>query len=125
MKAPAFPFVLEFLEPVAPYSRPMFGCTAVYIGEKIVLALRDRPTERQCNGIWIATTSEHHASLKQDLPGLCSISVLGPGVTGWQMIRSSDPDFESQAETLCDLIRRGDPRIGKTPERKRRKGAKA
>lgn len=103
----------------------MFGCTAVYIGDKIVLILREKPSEPKSNGVWIATTREHHAALKKDFPSLCSISVLGPGETGWQMIRASDPDFEAHAEKICELVRRGDPRIGKIPERKKRANTKA
>jgi hypothetical protein len=36
-------FVLEALAPLSPYTRPMFGCLAVYVKDKIVL-IRDRPT---------------------------------------------------------------------------------
>jgi hypothetical protein len=99
----------------------MFGCTAVYVGEKIVLVLRDKPTESESNGIWIATTPEHHAALKVDFPSMCNISVLGPGQTGWQMIRATDPELETFAERLCEYIRRGDVRIGKIPKRKKAK----
>jgi hypothetical protein len=32
-------FVLDALAPLSPYTRPMFGCLAVYIKGKIVLIL--------------------------------------------------------------------------------------
>src|SRR5215831_12577927 len=35
-------FVLEALAGLAPRTHPMFGCLAVYVGEKIVLILRDK-----------------------------------------------------------------------------------
>ncbi len=35
-------FVLDALAPLAPTTRPMFGCLAVYVEDKIVLILRDR-----------------------------------------------------------------------------------
>ena len=114
-----FSFVLELLEDLQPETRPMFGCTAVYVGEKIVLVLRDRPTAPECNGIWIATTRDHHRSLKRDLPSLKSIAVLGEGETGWQMVSAQESDFETSAEQICEMVRASDPRIGKVPKRRK------
>jgi len=47
-------FVLEAISKLSPYTRPMFGCLAVYVKDKIVLILRDKPTAD--NGVWLATT---------------------------------------------------------------------
>src|SRR5215813_13064076 len=81
-----FDFVLELLDPLAPYTRPMFGCTSVYIEDKIVLILRRKATAPQDNGVWLATTCDHHTSLRKEFPNLRSISVLGHGVTAWQIL---------------------------------------
>jgi len=118
-KPAPFPFVLEALEPLGPTTRPMFGCLAVYVEDRIVLALRDKPEPAQDNGVWLATSAEHHASLREELPSLRSISVLGAGVTGWQVLPSESPDFEDEVLRAMDLIRGGDPRIGKVPKGKR------
>ncbi len=32
----------------------MFGALAVYVGDKIVFLLRDRPSDPQANGVWLA-----------------------------------------------------------------------
>lgn len=114
-----FGFVLDELADLDPWTRPMFGCLAVYVGERIVLVLRDRPTYPEDNGVWIATTVEHHASLSKELPGLRSIRALGDGVTGWQSLSAGAPDFEEAVMHACALVRRGDPRIGKVPARRR------
>ena len=37
-------FVLEAISTLSPYTHPMFGCLAVYVKDKIVLILRDKPT---------------------------------------------------------------------------------
>ena len=95
----------------------MFGCTAVYIGQKIVFVLRDKPPAQDC-GVWVATVVEHHASLRREFPELRSISVLGPGVTGWQNLPADSPSFERAIERACELIEQGDPRIGKIPKKK-------
>ncbi len=118
-------FVLEALAPLAPRTRPLFGCLAVYIGSKIVLALRDKPTAIASNGVWLATTEEHHQSLRHEFPYMQSIPVLGPGVTGWQILPANAPDFEEAAIHACELISANDARIGKIPRSvKRRKPAK-
>src|SRR5690242_17807955 len=65
-KAPPYEFVLEALAPLRPRTNPMFGCLAVYAGEKIVLILRDRPAHTADNGVWLATTREYHESLRRD-----------------------------------------------------------
>jgi len=59
-----YEFVLDALAPLAPTTRPMFGCLAVYVEEQIVLILRDRHDSREDNGVWLATTAEHHESLQ-------------------------------------------------------------
>src|ERR1700691_3881155 len=117
-----FPFVLDALAPADPYTRPMFGCTAVYVGEKIMLILRDKPEPAGSNGLWVATTENHHASLRRELPSMRSIAVLGPGVTGWQMIAWDAPSFEEEALRAVALMLAGDPRIGKVPKARRPRG---
>lgn len=119
-KAVPHEFVLEALASVSFYTRPMFGCLAIYVAEKIVLILRDKPNHVSDNGVWLATTEEHHASLRQDFPNLRSIAVLGKGVTGWQILPSDAPDFEEAAMHACELVIAGDPRIGKVPGRRRK-----
>lgn len=113
---PPFSFIIDYLAHKEPVVKPMFGCHAIYIGRKIVLMLRKRPTHRSVNGIWIATGKEHHQRLKKLLPSMKSIDVLGNGETNWQMIPERAKDFESSAMTLCELILKGDPGIGKIPK---------
>lgn len=110
-----FEFVLDALAQVSPWTRPMFGCTAVYVEEKIVLILRDKTTQRADNGVWLATTREHHQSLQREFPNMRSIRVLGKKVTGWQVLPATAPDFEEAAMRACEMIVAKDPRIGKIP----------
>ena len=123
-KGPPFPFVLEALDSAAPVTKPLFSCLAVYIGPRIVFALRDRPTHLSDNGVWIATTQEHHSSLLREFPHMRSIGVLGKPITGWQLLPADAPDFESAALHACELVLRHDPRIGKIPAAKRSKSAR-
>jgi hypothetical protein len=113
-------FVLEALSSVAPETRPMFGCLAIYVGDKIVGVLRDKRDETaQDDGMWLATTIEHHESLRSDFPRMRSIRVLGKDVTGWQILPVDAPDFEESALLACEFIIAGDSRIGKVPASRR------
>ena len=112
-------FVLEAIASLSPRTRPMFGCLAVYVGERIVLILRDKANHLEDNGVWLATTEEHHKSLKREFPRMRSIAVLGEKVTGWQVLPADVEDFEETALRACELVITGDPRIGKVPGAKR------
>lgn len=114
-----FSFVLDELDELGPTTRPMFGCTAVYVGPRIVLVLRERPDPSD-DGVWVATTAEHHASLRRELPSLRSITVFGPGESGWQVIPAAVETFEEEVLRVCAMVRKADPRVGKVPRGKKR-----
>src|SRR5262245_57194136 len=99
-----FSFVLERLLPLKPEVRRMFGCHAVYTGDIIVLVLRQRADHPEANGVWVATTMEHHASLKKSLPSLRSVYLLSDGVaeTNWQMIPVESESFEEEVINACE-----------------------
>ena len=115
-------FVLDALASLSPLTRPMFGCLAIYVGEKIVLILRDKRDQAVDNGVWLATTAEHHPSLRREFPNMRSIQVLGKKVTGWQVLPADAEDFEQAALHACELVLAGDPRIGKVPGARRASG---
>jgi hypothetical protein len=121
-KAVPHEFVLDAMAALSPWTRPMFGCLAVYVGEKIVLILRDKREPDADNGVWLATTLEHHESLRREFPHMRSVGVLGKKVTGWQVLPAGAPDFEEAALRACELISARDPRIGKVPKAKRGSG---
>jgi hypothetical protein len=118
-----FAFVLDAVAEADAYTRPFFGCTAVYVGDAIVFVLRDKPAAPADNGVWIATTRPHHASLRRELPSMRSITVFGDGETGWQLIPAEDDAFEEQVIHACELVVAGDARIGKIPKKRARKAA--
>jgi hypothetical protein len=108
-------FVLDAISTLSPYTRPMFGCLAIYVKDKIMLILRDKPKSTVDNGVWLATTQEHHRSLRREFPNMRSIQVLGKPVTGWQVLPVDSPDFESAVLRACELVLAEDHRIGKIP----------
>jgi hypothetical protein len=106
-------FVLDAIAQLSPRTRPMFGCLAVYVKEKIVFILRDKRNNTPDDGVWLATTEEHHESLRREFPNIRSISVLGKEVTGWQVLPADALDFEESVIRACALVLAGDVRIGK------------
>jgi hypothetical protein len=124
-KAVPHEFVLEALAPLEPMTRSMFGCLAIYVEEKIVLILRERHDSKADNGVWLATTAEHHASLQRDFPRMRSIRIFAQKVTHWQVLPTDDPDFEEAALRACAFIRAHDPRIGKIPRRRSNPSSRA
>jgi len=116
-------FVLDAIAARSPETRSMFGCLAVYVENKIVLVLRDKVDETADNGVWLATTEEHHESLRREFPNMRSIQVFGKKVTGWQVLPVDAPDFEEAALRACELIVASDPRIGKVPGARRASGS--
>jgi len=111
-------FVLDAIASLSPGTRSMFGCLAVYVEDKIVLALRDRGEMTEDNGLWLATTEEHHDSLRREFPNMRSIKSFGKAITGWQILPADAPDFEQAALRACELIVAKDPRIGKMPKKR-------
>jgi hypothetical protein len=120
-KVVAFDFVLEELYSIEPTVKAMFGCHAIYVRGKIVLMLRRKETYQYDNGVWIATTRDHHMSLRKDFPAMRTIRLFGGPESEWQNLPADSDDFEADVIKVCKLILKGDLRIGKIPKPRRAK----
>jgi hypothetical protein len=69
-----------------------------------VLILRDKHDSSADDGVWLATTHEHHDSLRREFLSMRSIQILGEKVSGWQVLPSDSADFENAAMRACELI---------------------
>lgn len=49
-----------------------------------------------------------------------SIKVFDPGESGWLVLHMDDGDFESSVNQVCGFILKGDKRMGKIHNRKRK-----
>jgi hypothetical protein len=96
----------------------MVGCFAVYVKDKIVLALRNRKEHPLDNGVWIATKREYHESLRIDFGSIRTIRLLGESKSNWQNLPVDADTFEEEVVKACKLILKGDTRIGTISKKK-------
>lgn len=117
-----FDFVLEELAELEPRVKPMFGCYAVYVAEKIIFILREKKDKtKRDDGVWLGTYVENHKELKAIFPKMRSIELFGTHPTAWQVLSVASTDFEESVMKACEMVRQEDPRIGRTPKKKLRK----
>jgi hypothetical protein len=115
-------FVLEALAPLNPEVRRMFSGFAVYVGDRLLLMLRDHTKSPKDNGIWLVLAEgidPADPSLRRDFPSLRSIQLLGNKISHWLLLPSDSADFEMEVLNACDLILRRDPRLGRIPQSRR------
>lgn len=118
-RQPRFQFVLDELAPLRPAVRQMFGFTYVYLDERLLLSLRDSAKQPRFNGVWLYTDAEHIESLRREfasLPRRCFWKSVKSG-SGWVILAAELESFEEYAFHVCELILRGDQRIGRVTRR--------
>lgn len=108
-----FPFVLEELVSLRPTIKRMFGFTYVYLEHKLLFALRDSVKRSGTNGLWIFTTYEHLESLAREFPLLPRRQLWRSGKNCWIVLASRLEDFEEYAFKACELVLKGDRRVGR------------
>lgn len=108
-----FPFVLEELDSIRPTIKRMFGFTSVYLDDKLLCSLRDSKRQPGSNGMWLYTTTEQVESLSREFPQLPKRQLWRSGKNAWVILASRLEDFEEYAFKACDLILKGDQRIGR------------
>ena len=126
-KSAPYPFLLEALDPLKPEVRPMFSGFAVYVGEKIVLMLRDSPKHPEDNGVWLVFSEKADLTdpgIRENFPSLRLIRLLGGKIAHWRLIPADSPSFESEALHVCELLLKHDMRLGRIPQSRRTRPSK-
>jgi hypothetical protein len=95
--------------------RPMFGGKAAYLDGRLTLYFSAK--KEPWRGVLVCTDRVHHASLLADHPELAPHSILPK----WLYLPESADRFESVAERLVLLAKHRDPRLGVSPQPKKRK----
>jgi len=126
-RSPPYPFILEALTPLEPEVRPMFSGFAVYVGDKIVLMLRDSAKHPEDNGVWLVFSESANLAdpgIHRDFPSLRLIGLLGGKIAHWRLIPADGPTFESEALHACELLLKHDPRFGRVPQSRQTRPAR-
>lgn len=100
----------------------MFSGFAVYVGEKIVLMLRDSPKHPEDNGVWLVfseTAKLDDPGIHEEFPSLRLINLLGGKIAHWRLLPADSSTFESEALHACELLLKHDRRFGRIPESRR------
>ena len=108
-----------------PVIKQMFGFTHVYLDERLLCSLRDSAKQSATNGMWLYTGVEHLESLGGEFPQLPRRCLWRSGRNGWVILASRLEGFEEYAYRACELILRGDRRIGKVSRRGSRSKAES
>lgn len=105
----------------------MFSGFAIYVGEKIVLMLRDSPKHPEDNGVWLVfseTANLADPGISRDFPSLRLINLLGGKIGHWRLIPADSATFESEALHVCELLLKHDGRFGRIPQSRQTRPAK-
>ena len=115
-------FVLEALMPLQPEVRRMFSGFGVYVGDRIVVMLRDHQKSPRDNGVWLVLSESADPGdpeLRSEFPSIRRIELLRNKIGHWLLIPSDSPSFEMEALHACDLLLLRDPRLGRIPKSRR------
>lgn len=99
----------------------MFGCTAVYVDERIVFVLRKKGSPD--DGVWVAYEPAHEPEVLELLPALQPITLFGAS-HGWRKLAATSASFEEDVLRACALVRAGDERLGKVPQSRKPRAAR-
>ncbi|TPN89074.1 hypothetical protein [Aquimarina algicola] len=114
-----YDFILERLYPLELRHKKMFGIDAFYYKEKIVFCLREKESNNDDNGVWIATKIDFHESLKEQIKDLRMIKMYP--IKSWILLPADSDYFEEGVETIATLIKQNSPYVGVIPKPKKKK----
>jgi hypothetical protein len=104
-------WVVESLMEESSYlEKSMFGCQAVYLHGRLVLALSSG--EEPWNGLLIPTEHQFHDAIMKDFRDVVQHSVLKK----WLYLPEASEDFETVAQDIVEAIRMNDLRFGVEPK---------
>lgn len=120
-KRPPYDFILEELGDIVTDIKPMFGAYGLYRDGQILMILRKKEKFDNDTGMWLGVAEGCVPDIQKDIPELRDLEMFGTGPTAWQVLGEDISNFEEVAIQICDLIKRRDPRIGRTPKNKLKK----
>ncbi len=120
-KSPPYDFILEELGNIVTGIKPMFGAYGIYRDDQILMILRKKEKFDNDTGMWLGVVNGEYDSIRKTIPELRDLEMFGPGPTQWQVLGEDLDNFEEVALQICALIKKKDPRIGRTPKTRLKK----
>ena len=111
--------VESLMEEPSYLEKPMFGCLAIYLHGRLMLALTSG--EEPWNGLLIPTEHQFHDAILKEFMDVVQHSVLKK----WLYLPEATEDFETVASDIVEAVRMNDQRFGVEPkERVSKRGRK-
>jgi len=107
--------VESLMEEPSYLEKPMFGCQAVYLHGRLMLALSSG--EEPWNGLLIPTDHQFHDAIQKEFQNVVQHSVLKK----WLYLSEATEDFETVAQDIVEAIRMNDQRFGVEPKERKNK----
>lgn len=120
-KRPPYDFILEELGDIVTAIKPMFGAYGIYRDHQILMILRKKEKFDNDTGMWLGVVDGYVPNIQKEIPELRDLEMFGTSPTAWQVLGEDISNFEEVAIQICDLIKRRDPRIGRTPKARLKK----
>lgn len=108
-----YDFILQSLYPVRLKVVKMLGGYGLYQGKLLLFFLRDRETELEFNGVFVATQPQYFAELQKEIHHSKMEFDLDGSIDSWIFISEDLDDFKEKVNKACELVKRDDVRIGK------------
>jgi hypothetical protein len=106
-------FILQSLYPVRPKVVKMLGGYALYQEKRMLFFLRERNTELEFNGVFVATQPQFYVELQKEIHHSKMEFDLDGSKDSWIFISEDLDDFEDKVKKACELVKKDDVRIGK------------
>jgi hypothetical protein len=91
----------------------MFGCYGLFVNDKNILLLRNVQHNPEFNGVFLATHPEFFEALSNEIHTSQMEFDLDGTEHSWIFISEDLDDFEQKVQLACELVKKGDSRIGK------------
>ena len=108
-----YDFVLQYLFPFRPKVVKMLGGYGLYAEKRLLLFLRDKETQPEFNGVFVATQPAYFEALQQEIHTSKMEFDFDGSHNSWIFISEDLDDFETKVKKACELIKSSDVRIGK------------
>ncbi len=91
----------------------MLGGYGLYQEKRLKLFLREKETQIEFNGVFVATQPAYFKALQNEIHSSKMEFDLDGSNDSWIFISEDLEDFKEKVEKACELIKKGDERIGK------------